>query len=51
MTELTEIAINRYFYDVMEVVVNLMPSLNAQTMDGTRSFHQVHSVSLEGTSL
>ena len=43
--------VHRYFYDVTEVAVNLMPSLNARTVDGTRSFHQVRSVNLEGTSL
>ena len=44
-------AVQRYFYDVTEVAINLMPSFNARTMVGTRSFHQVRSVNLEGTSL
>ena len=44
-------AVSRHFYDVTEVAVILMPSLNAQTVDRTRSFHQVHNVNLEGTSL
>ena len=43
--------VSRHFYDVSEVAVNLMPSFNARTVDGTRSFHQVRSVNLEGTSL
>ena len=44
-------AMSRHFYDVTEIAVNLMPSLNAQMLDGTRSFHQVRSVNLKGTSL
>jgi hypothetical protein len=40
-----------YFYDVKEARVNFMPSFNDQTVDGTRSFHQVRSVNLEGTFL
>ena len=44
-------SVHRYFYDVTEVEVNLMASFNARTMDGTRSFHQICSVNLEGTSL
>ena len=43
--------VHGYFYNVSEVVVNLMPSLNARIVEGTRSFHQVRSVNLEGTSL
>ena len=44
-------AVQHYFYDVTEVAVNLMPSFNARRVVGTRSFHQVRSVNLEGTSL
>ena len=32
-------AVSRHFYDITEVAVNLMSSLNARTVVGTRSFH------------
>jgi len=44
-------SVHRYFYDVKEVDVNQFHALNARTVEGTRSFHQVRSVGLEGTSL
>lgn len=44
-------SVHRHFYDVKEADVNQFQAPNARTVEGTRSFHQVRSVGLEGTSL